>query len=79
MAWPRVIACRSLANDLAGTRPGRSGQTAIVLHDHQRELLVDLLTREADRVERSLTDLFDQQLASVDDPRPPGSRLELPP
>lgn len=59
--WAFVISCRDLASDFVGLRAGPSGQVIAPLHAYQRDILVHLLTREANRIEDEKMNLFDRE------------------
>ncbi|RWB32139.1 MAG: hypothetical protein EOQ42_33515 [Mesorhizobium sp.] len=62
-SWAKVVTCRDLASDLSSLRPNVGGQIVAPLHACQRDLLVAILTRESNRVEDALVDLFNRGIS----------------
>ncbi|CAN7166751.1 hypothetical protein LJR234_000350 [Mesorhizobium amorphae] len=62
-SWAKVVTCRDLASDLLSLRPDIGGQIVAPLHASQRDLLVAILTRESNRAEDALVDLFNRGIS----------------
>jgi hypothetical protein len=61
-SWAHALACRDLAADLASLCPNSRGEVLVPVFGWQRDMVIGVLAREANRVEDARMDLFERGL-----------------